>query len=472
MALGGACLLALSAWGLWSGEMNSARGCDRWLRSGVAALWLFLNAGIYVYITRAGKFAVWADLLDRLELKGDERLLDIGCGRGAVLLMAAQRLPRGRAVGIDVWSTTDQSGNAEQVTRRNAALEGVAERVELHTADMRQAALRRRLVRRGGQLAGDSQRARRGRARAGAARSGPGAQEGRQAGDRRHPPHARVRQRARGLRAEDHRTPIARRSLLVRRRALGGDPPGRRDQAVDEWGASMIKILWYMFLALMLFPLAVAVCQSPSRDEPEKPQAFDGDKSQSRSVKDQVLTSKELPAVSLRFDKAFAYVGGQSFILHDVARAEQHFFVDADERGCIKRLYWVQFEGYLPGNTHTYRYESTQTVKIGGLEFIADASAENIKDISDRSDSDGSRARAFLEKKGYRMASDDFLTQRLVHLVDEKKRNELLIIYLEDLAPLKLTAKDLADGGRAAAQWGKIAKGLRERAVKGMEVKR
>ena len=107
-------------------------------RLGVGALWQFLIAGIYVYFTRAGKFAVWADLLDRLELKGDERLLDIGCGRGAVLLMAAQRLPRGRAVGVDVWSTTDQSGNAEQVTRRNAALEGVADRVELHTADMRQ----------------------------------------------------------------------------------------------------------------------------------------------------------------------------------------------------------------------------------------------------------------------------------------------------------------------------------------------
>ncbi len=104
----------------------------------VGALWLFLNAGCYIHATRSGKLLAWAELLDRLELKGDERLLDIGCGRGAVLLMAAQLLPRGRAVGIDLWSTKDQSGNAEQVTRRNAALEGVAERVELHTADMRQ----------------------------------------------------------------------------------------------------------------------------------------------------------------------------------------------------------------------------------------------------------------------------------------------------------------------------------------------
>jgi ubiquinone/menaquinone biosynthesis C-methylase UbiE len=38
---------------------------------------------------------------------------------------------------VDVWSAKDQSGNAEQVTHRNAALEGVADRIELHTADMR-----------------------------------------------------------------------------------------------------------------------------------------------------------------------------------------------------------------------------------------------------------------------------------------------------------------------------------------------
>jgi len=138
MALGACCLLALSVWGMSSNEINSTRSAIAVFAPGVAAIWLFFNAAVFLHTTRAGKFAVWADLLDRLGLKGDERLLDIGCGRGAVLLMAAQRLPRGRAVGVDVWSTTDQSGNAEQVTRQNAALEGVAERIELHTADMRE----------------------------------------------------------------------------------------------------------------------------------------------------------------------------------------------------------------------------------------------------------------------------------------------------------------------------------------------
>src|SRR3954471_6943843 len=117
MALGGACLLALCVWRLWQGPGVAVTPYRISVGAlGVGALWSFLNAGIFVYTTRAGKFAVWAELLDRLELKGDEQVLDIGCGRGAVLLMAAQRLPRGRAVGIDVWSTTDQSGNVEQAT--------------------------------------------------------------------------------------------------------------------------------------------------------------------------------------------------------------------------------------------------------------------------------------------------------------------------------------------------------------------
>ena len=83
------------------------------------------------------KFSVWSELLDSLNLQGDERLLDVGCGRGAVLLLAAKHLPKGRAVGIDLWSTRDQSGNSEQAALRNAELEGVREWVELHTGDMR-----------------------------------------------------------------------------------------------------------------------------------------------------------------------------------------------------------------------------------------------------------------------------------------------------------------------------------------------
>jgi arsenite methyltransferase len=101
----------------------------------VAALFL-VQAALYLHTTIRGKLLVWEDLLDGLNLRGSERALDLGCGRGPVLLALARRLPRGQAVGVDLWRSKDQTGNAADATRANAAAEGVGPLVELHTADM------------------------------------------------------------------------------------------------------------------------------------------------------------------------------------------------------------------------------------------------------------------------------------------------------------------------------------------------
>jgi len=95
------------------------------------------NAASFLHTTRRGKFLEWERILDRLCLRGDERVLDMGCGRGAVLTAVARRLTTGRVTGIDIWSVRDQSGNARDVTVRNASLEGVGDRVEIETGDMR-----------------------------------------------------------------------------------------------------------------------------------------------------------------------------------------------------------------------------------------------------------------------------------------------------------------------------------------------
>jgi ubiquinone/menaquinone biosynthesis C-methylase UbiE len=95
------------------------------------------NATSFYYTTRRGKFLVWEDILNELEIRGDERVLDMGCGRGAVLVAVARRLKTGRVAGVDLWSSRDQSGNSRAVTQRNATLEGVQELVDIATGDMR-----------------------------------------------------------------------------------------------------------------------------------------------------------------------------------------------------------------------------------------------------------------------------------------------------------------------------------------------
>jgi len=72
------------------------------MRKFLPALFVLTIVGFYLHTTLRGKFLVWAELLDSLGLRGDERILDLGCGRGAVLLLAAQHLTTGRAVGLDL----------------------------------------------------------------------------------------------------------------------------------------------------------------------------------------------------------------------------------------------------------------------------------------------------------------------------------------------------------------------------------
>ena len=118
--------------------VNAVRHVGLWAVLGplLGSCMLLASTAVYLNTTLRGKFRVWSQLLDGLDLAGDERLLDLGCGRGAVLIAAARRLPHGRAVGLDLWRSVDQSGNAAGATRGNAEAEDVADRVELHTGDM------------------------------------------------------------------------------------------------------------------------------------------------------------------------------------------------------------------------------------------------------------------------------------------------------------------------------------------------
>jgi homoserine O-acetyltransferase len=156
-----------------------------------------------------------------------------------------------------------------------------------------------------------------------------------------------------------------------------------------------------------------------------------------RIVTGRTLVSLSAPAVRIQVPEAFQYAGGQRFVLYDVADAEQHLFVDADDSGLVRRLYWIQFEAYLPAKGGAYKYEG-ETTQLGSLAFVSSQAARSTT-TPPRAGSDGARIRELLASKS-RLLPPAVLWQRLVHLPDAGKRRELMIIYMEaapsETAPL------------------------------------
>jgi ubiquinone/menaquinone biosynthesis C-methylase UbiE len=99
---------------------------------------LLLSAGGMIYYSKFSKVRRRERFLDLIPWRGDEAVLDVGCGRGLLLVAAARRLTTGKSVGVDLWQAEDLSGNRPEATLENARLEGVADRVEVRQGDARQ----------------------------------------------------------------------------------------------------------------------------------------------------------------------------------------------------------------------------------------------------------------------------------------------------------------------------------------------
>jgi cyclopropane fatty-acyl-phospholipid synthase-like methyltransferase len=56
---------------------------------------------------RWGKFRHRDRMLNMVSWRGGEQVLDVGTGRGLLLIGAARRLSTGKSTGIDVWSAKD-----------------------------------------------------------------------------------------------------------------------------------------------------------------------------------------------------------------------------------------------------------------------------------------------------------------------------------------------------------------------------
>jgi hypothetical protein len=180
-----------------------------------------------------------------------------------------------------------------------------------------------------------------------------------------------------------------------------------------------------------------------------------------RTGQNSILRSEKLPAINIQVDPQFKYAGSTSFILHEIARVEQHHFVVADEQRRVVRQLWFQFEGYLENNNRTYNYSGMESLNLNGFPFLHDAYPVNVEKVyEERPSSDFAHVVDFFKDKGY-LLTGDVIYHRMVWL-DIDLRNELMIIYWEAL--------DATEGALAAAEWPALSRALQERSLSSFKI--
>lgn len=182
-----------------------------------------------------------------------------------------------------------------------------------------------------------------------------------------------------------------------------------------------------------------------------------------RTVTENVITSARNPKLQIALPIQASYLGADRWILYQVADCEIHVFVEADAQKVVQRMYWVQFEGFLRSKPDlAYSYASDPVSQLEGLAFHVKARFGPTDDDV-KTGSDAEHVRQLIRRAGYSMPPG-MMNVRLVHIPDEQRRSELMIIYSEDIAPTGFAWSDLMPGGKAAGRWLEIKKDLVTRA--------
>ena len=100
--------------------------------------WFYLIGSLMLIYSLVGKFRHRDRILAKVSWTGKESVLDVGTGRGLLLIGAAKRLTTGHATGIDIWTAEDLSSNSPEALRVNIEAEHVAAKTTIKSEDARQ----------------------------------------------------------------------------------------------------------------------------------------------------------------------------------------------------------------------------------------------------------------------------------------------------------------------------------------------
>jgi hypothetical protein len=215
-------------------------------------------------------------------------------------------------------------------------------------------------------------------------------------------------------------------------------------------------------LSLLALPLLVTATPAATVAAPE------------RKAEQRHISSAKDPAVKITLPRKARYVGGDRWPLYDVADCELHIFVEADRNKRVQRIYWIQFEQYLP-SVPDYKYDGYANSPLNKAEqhwgqtfYVRPRFGPTAG--PHKAGSDTERMDAIIAKAGYTLPPH-MLNVRFVRILDAEQRKEMLLLYSEDMALSGETFEALIDGDKPSKRWEEIAPALVQRAAKRFDVK-
>ncbi len=181
--------------------------------------------------------------------------------------------------------------------------------------------------------------------------------------------------------------------------------------------------------------------------------------------------------ITVKLPAAAKHLGSERFTLYGVADAEVHVFVEEDAAKKIAKVYWVQFESYLPEKPElSYNYaDGNRPSALGGVRTWLRSNPVPTTGPM-RAGSDREHVFNILTRAGYAIPPA-VMNVRLVQILDDpqgtgKGRKELMVIYSEDLASSGKTLAELTTDGKPNAAWAPLEQALIARAMKAVTIMR